>query len=218
MNDFYVIDFSAAPANLQWQKPETHGTPPCPRESHTAVLYENDNMNVMIVYGGMNGSRLGDVWYLDLNTYTWTEMKGSHLHRPTARSLHTSVLIGHKMYVYGGWIPLADPPSAEQVEKEWKCTSSLGCWDILKGDWDAIFLHTYEEDATPRGRSGHCAAAVGSRMYIWSGRDGYRKAWSNQVCCRDLWFLETAQPEQPGRVQLTRAGFQALDVTYLIFT
>lgn len=43
----------------------------------------------------------------------------------------------------------------------------------------------------PRARAGHCATAVGSRLYIWSGRDGYRKSWNFQVCCKDLWYLET---------------------------
>lgn len=43
----------------------------------------------------------------------------------------------------------------------------------------------------PRARAGHCAATVGSRVYIWSGRDGYRKSWNYQVCCKDLWYLET---------------------------
>ena len=37
------------------------------------------------------------------------------------------------------------------------------------------------EDAIPRARAGHCAVTIHSRMYIWSGRDGYRKAWNNQV-------------------------------------
>lgn len=37
------------------------------------------------------------------------------------------------------------------------------------------------EDALPRARAGHCAVAINTRLYIWSGRDGYRKAWNNQV-------------------------------------
>lgn len=47
------------------------------------------------------------------------------------------------------------------------------------------------EDNIPRARAGHCAVAINTRLYIWSGRDGYRKAWNNQVCCKDLWYLET---------------------------
>ena len=49
------------------------------------------------------------------------------------------------------------------------------------------------EDAIPRARAGHCSVAIHSRLYVWSGRDGYRKAWNNQVCFKDLWFLETGK-------------------------
>lgn len=48
----------------------------------------------------------------------------------------------------------------------------------------------------PRARAGHCAAAIGSRLYIWSGRDGYRKSWNIQVCCKDLWYLETGEKDR----------------------
>lgn len=53
----------------------------------------------------------------------------------------------------------------------------------------------------PRARAGHCSAAIGSRLYIWSGRDGYRKSWNYQVCCKDLWYLETG--EDGGETQLS---------------
>lgn len=46
---------------------------------------------------------------------------------------------------------------------------------------------------SPRARAGHCATTIGSRLYIWSGRDGYRKSWNYQVCCKDLWYLETGE-------------------------
>ena len=66
----------------------------------------------------------------------------------------------------------------------------------------------------PRARAGHCAVAIHSRLWIWSGRDGYRKAWNNQVCCKDLWYLETERPAAPGRVQLVRASTHSLEVCW----
>ncbi len=47
--------------------------------------------------------------------------------------------------------------------------------------WEPLAMEVFE-DAIPRARAGHCAVAIHSRLYIWSGRDGYRKAWNNQVC------------------------------------
>ena len=36
-------------------------------------------------------------------------------------------------------------------------------------------------ESVPCGRAGHTAAIVGTRMYVWSGREGYKKVWNNQV-------------------------------------
>lgn len=41
-------------------------------------------------------------------------------------------------------------------------------------------MEVYEE-TIPRARAGHSAVVINTRLYIWSGRDGYRKAWNNQV-------------------------------------
>lgn len=58
--------------------------------------------------------------------------------------------------------------------------------------WETVLMDNVEENI-PRARAGHCSVAINSRLYIWSGRDGYRKAWNNQVCCKDLWYLETGK-------------------------
>lgn len=58
--------------------------------------------------------------------------------------------------------------------------------------WETVLMDSVEENI-PRARAGHCSVAINSRLYIWSGRDGYRKAWNNQVCCKDLWYLETGE-------------------------
>lgn len=62
--------------------------------------------------------------------------------------------------------------------------------------WETVLMDTLE-DNIPRARAGHCAVSINSRLYVWSGRDGYRKAWNNQVCCKDLWYLETGMLSLP---------------------
>ena len=69
--------------------------------------------------------------------------------------------------------------------------------------WETILMDTLE-DNIPRARAGHCAVAINTRLYIWSGRDGYRKAWNNQVCCKDLWYLETGEAAARGPAGLPR--------------
>ena len=115
-----------------------------------------------------------------------------------------------------------------------------------------------DNEEVPCPRAGHTAAAVDTRMYVWSGRDGYKKLWNNQVwlilrsyyvynksgitiianymvvamvtcndvlscnhgniilqvCCNDLWFLETEIPPAPTRVQLVRAGTTSLELQW----
>ena len=39
-------------------------------------------------------------------------------------------------------------------------------------------------------------------------------ASSFQVCCKDLWFLETEKPPSPSRVQLVRASTNTLEVSW----
>ena len=84
------------------------------------------------------------------------------------------------MIIFGGWVPLVIDEKASTHEKEWKCTNTLACLNIETLTWESVKTEAGEEE-TPRARAGHCAAAINNRVYIWSGRDGYRKAWNNQV-------------------------------------
>jgi len=50
---------------------------------------------------------------------------------PLPRSLHSSTVIGHRMFVFGGWVPLVmDDVKVATHEKEWKCTNTLGCLNL----------------------------------------------------------------------------------------
>ena len=48
--------------SLQWQCPVFEGPTPSPRESHSGVTIGSR----LLIYGGMNGRRLGDVWILEV--------------------------------------------------------------------------------------------------------------------------------------------------------
>ncbi|XP_051886132.1 host cell factor 1-like isoform X2 [Pristis pectinata] len=213
LNDLYTVELKTGSGVVGWDIPVTHGTPPPPRESHTAVVYKDSKKPKMIIYGGMSGCRLGDLWILDVESLVWTKpvTKGS---TPLPRSLHSATVIGNKMYVFGGWVPLVmDDVKVATHEKEWKCTNTLAYLHLDGNIWTPVVSDTLE-DNVPRARAGHCAVAIHTRLYIWSGRDGYRKAWNNQVCCKDLWYLETEKPPAPTRVQLVRASTNSLEVCW----
>ncbi|KAM5171973.1 host cell factor 2 [Mantella aurantiaca] len=194
LNDLYELELRPGSGVVGWTIPQTKGTSPCPRESHSAVIYsKKDNRKAKLyIFGGMSGCRLGDLWELDIETMTWNspEAKGVS---PLPRSLHTANVIGNRMYIFGGWIPqTANGDSSSAQENQWKCTNSFSYLDLDTMEWTMLLADTSEEKVnSPRSRAGHCAITVGKRLYIWSGRDGYKKAWNYQVCCKDLWYIDT---------------------------
>ncbi|XP_011298433.1 host cell factor isoform X2 [Fopius arisanus] len=214
LNDLYTLELLPN-GQTGWEVPQTHGPAPPPRESHTGVAYTDrtTGKSCLVIYGGMSGCRLGDLWFLDVDSMTWNKPV---IHGPTPlpRSLHTATLINHRMYVFGGWVPLVvDDVKVATHEKEWKCTSTLACLNLETLTWEQLQVDSLEENI-PRARAGHCAVGIHNRLYVWSGRDGYRKAWNNQVCCKDLWYLEVSKPPAPSRVQLVRASTNSLEVSW----
>ncbi|KAJ8046739.1 Host cell factor 1 [Holothuria leucospilota] len=215
LNDLYTLDLRSGYPNLAWDLPEVHGNLPPARESHTCVSYSGRDGKSprLIVYGGMSGCRLGDLWQLNIDSMTWIRPE-VHGPVPLPRSLHSATTIGHRMFVFGGWVPLVmDDVKVAAHEKEWKCTNTLASLNLETMTWEPLSMEVFE-DAIPRARAGHCSVNIHTRLYVWSGRDGYRKAWNNQVCCKDLWYLETEKPPAPSRVQLIRASTNTLEVSW----
>ncbi|XP_053113792.1 host cell factor 2 isoform X1 [Hemicordylus capensis] len=217
LNDFYELELQHGSGVVGWSIPVTKGMLPSPRESHTAVMYcRKDSGNPkMFIFGGMSGCRLNDLWELDIETMTWSkpETKGTV---PLPRSLHTANVIGNKMYIFGGWIPQSADNNQSSQDGEWKCTGSFSYLNLDTTEWINLISDCQEDknNLLPGPRAGHCTVIVGTRLYIWSGRDGYRKAWNNQVCCKDLWYLDTEKPPAPSQVQLIRATTNSFQVKW----
>uniref|UniRef100_A0A8C0BVL4 Host cell factor C2 n=1 Tax=Buteo japonicus TaxID=224669 RepID=A0A8C0BVL4_9AVES len=217
LNDFYELELQHGSGVVGWSIPVTKGILPSPRESHTAIVYCRKDLGSpkMYIFGGMCGCRLNDLWELDIETMTWSrpETKGTV---PLPRSLHTANVIGNKMYVFGGWVPQSAGGDISAHDGEWKCTGSFSYLNLDTTEWIGLISDCQEDKSNllPGPRAGHCAVAVGTRLYIWSGRDGYRKAWNNQVCCKDLWYLDTEKPPAPSQVQLIRATTNSFQVKW----
>lgn len=242
LNDLYILDTRPGQPVMQWDKPVCNGTPPSPRESHTAVAYIPKSSSTngsssngagisgakLIIYGGMAGCRLDDLHVLDISSMTWSSPK-LYGPPPSPRSLHSASLIGSKMFIFGGWVPHHDAsdskewyPSVENDpdspkppiihEKEWRCSNALGVIDLETYTWQYVSSESSNEVA-PKPRAGHCAVPISTRIYIWSGRDGYKKAPNkNQICYNDHWYLETEPPSQPTKPAPIRANTQTLEM------
>ena len=68
LNDLVVLELKPSSNSLQWDNPYLVGQPPPARESHTCVGFaEKDGKRPrLIIYGGMSGCRLGDLWQLEI--------------------------------------------------------------------------------------------------------------------------------------------------------
>lgn len=68
LNDLYTLELRPGSSVAGWDIPITYGVLPPPRESHTAVVYteKTSKKSRLVIYGGMSGCRLGDLWTLDI--------------------------------------------------------------------------------------------------------------------------------------------------------
>jgi hypothetical protein len=99
LNDVWTINLSGSPT---WQRLMPTGVPPSGRREHTAIYDSTEDR--IIVYGGFDGARRGDVWALSLGgSPAWTRLTSSTV-SPAARMGHVAVYDAprHRMVMFGG--------------------------------------------------------------------------------------------------------------------
>ncbi|KAG8307053.1 Host cell factor 2 [Homalodisca vitripennis] len=148
LNDLFILDLRDN-GTVAWEMPRINGPSPPPRESHSAVTYQDMfGRPKLIIYGGMNGNRLGDLWTLHIDTMQWTKERVCGK-APLPRSLHSATVMGNRMFVFGGWVPLiSDDKSTDTFfanEREWKCSNQLACLNLDTIVWEELQIDALEE-------------------------------------------------------------------------
>ncbi len=138
----------------------------------------------MIVHGGR--SRQGtsgdydvydDTWSFDFATDTWSELDAPG--GPSARSNHVSVIVGSKLYIYGG-----------NASDDGLAFTPLG--DTWMLDLDTLAWTELTTSNTPPDRLFHAGATDGAFLYVYAGGD--ENAFFGPFF-DDLWALDLASLE-----------------------
>lgn len=132
LNDTWIIDLDT----LTWHEARCGGEVPPPRYGHTAEVIGSR----MFIFGGRGprGKVYRDIYFLDLVDWVWVPVHPV-TEAPPPRFLHSSVLVGRKLVILGGW------------DGEFGCYSDLWLFDTDTFSW----MQPRTAGFAPTARYGH---------------------------------------------------------------
>ncbi|KAM6897618.1 kelch domain-containing protein 1-like [Xenentodon cancila] len=123
-NEVNVFDTHSA----TWSMPGTQGSAPAPRGCHASALLGNKGY----VTGGVETAEL-DIFCLDLETWTWTQLDISSSCAPLGRSMHTMTPTSdHTLFTYGGL-----GTDGSTLDDGWQ-------FDTLRREWTKV-THSHKD-------------------------------------------------------------------------
>eukprot|EP00667_Euglena_gracilis_P013082 EG_transcript_13480 len=141
-------------------------------ESHTMVATPQGDL---LVFGGCDGDEIfNGVWVLNPETTAWHRQKTGGP-RPPCVAGHCAVVIGHRMFIYGGHghessQELGDrSPSGKHLDRAFAGAASatrqsiVYILDLKTWAWEQLAT------AAPASLRDHCAVAVGRQMWVFGG-------------------------------------------------
>jgi len=198
----------AANGGLQFQR-KTLAVSPTPRWGHTAVSF---NGCMYIVGGTAPGVAFDDVWRYDPIRGWIAVAFPEDSARLAGRGGHSAVVVAGHMYVFGGnnrshsfgghW-----RLDLETIEKELEAAGNLGDHVFETSiEWEALA----SRGVAPNARIGHAAVAVGSRIFVYGGRDYIRRRFEPCVYVFDTTTGVWDKLEHEGPPPLNRTGHAAI--------
>ena len=133
-------------------KIELEGNLPSPRAAHSANIIGSK----LYIFGGWNGfSAFNDVFAMDLENYTWSEILCTG-NLPISRNNHRTATYKHKIYVHGG-------------HDGTKWLDDLFVFDTVKSNWRKVpIVNAY----SPTARACHSLNRIKKKLYMFGGFNG----------------------------------------------
>ena len=208
--DLWLFD----PKKTQWLQAAAKGTPPSPREGHSAVMVRKNGAGVaMLVFGGVSYqfAPFNDLYEYNVAKNTWTKVKAVGA-APEPRWMHSAVMDSPragpepgsvdwdsykkpKMYVFGG-CTLGSVP-----------LDSLFEYDVSAKKWTRIVAAGYP----PFPRMLHSMSYAHGRLFVMFGA-------ANNIRFDDMYYFDTSEMRWHEVVQVhpfpfAREGSSAILVT-----
>jgi N-acetylneuraminic acid mutarotase len=150
---------------------------PSPRYCHSAVVFED----AMYVFAGKCGAResndrLADIHRFDFNTCKWSELEQNG-DVPPARSAHSAVVCGRRMYIVGGRSP------------DGGC-----CNEMFEFAFDTCAWRRVSSGLAPLERARHSAVLHNNVIAVFGG-------WNGRHKLNDLYLHSLDDSSQAGETE-----------------
>eukprot|EP00039_Didymoeca_costata_P031973 m.36508 g.36508 ORF g.36508 m.36508 type:complete len:555 (+) comp9129_c0_seq2:144-1808(+) len=174
LNQIFVCDlYKKVPT---WKLLKPSGIPPSPRFGASLTLDQENNCFYLV--GGTSGHYFFiDVFKYDLNKNSWTKLSSdSDPRTPRARYQHECVLMGGKLYLFGGGWP--NISSNETMIDIPVFDLSRKCWTIQETSSDPT------RNTHPEERRSHSVVRVGDAAYVFGGTSTGHNVFG------EVWYLD----------------------------
>ena len=183
MNDLWAFE----PYAERWvchSVDQALGSPPA-RAGHSIATVNE----VLFVFGGSAAEEVfGDLWENQVSSAVRSEWRLVQTvgRRPCARTGHTCVVLGTRLFIFGG--------ESKSSDGEGRLENDLWQFDVILREWKCLSAALPDVvTVIPEPRCGHCCCAIGSLLYVFGGSNILGDATG--MSGADVWAFDVEQLE-----------------------
>ncbi|VVC41558.1 Kelch repeat type 1,Kelch-type beta propeller,Kelch repeat type 2 [Cinara cedri] len=130
-----------------------------------------------------------------------------HLYGGPRRVNHAAIAIGTTIFTFGGYCSGVDYKTFKPID--------IHILDTVKFKWWVLNNNDQDSTCIPFQRYGHTAVTLGSKVYLWGGRND--KEVCNTLYCFDTETLKWSTPNVYGTIPMPRDGHSACVIKNQMF-